>query len=121
MSQICTYIPINELLSDNYLFPAIQLLLAVFVFFCWLIGLTQSGNFARVTRGDATMAVFYGFYAVLSGLFIAICLQVEVAKNHRVLWVLTDAILIAYVCIFNTWFRNKLLGWIEHLKQIETR
>ena len=121
MSQICAYIPINELLSDSYLFPAMQILLFVFVLSCWLLGLRQSGNFARVNRSDKSMAVFYGFYAVVSGLFIAICLQVEVAKDHRVILAITDAVLIAYVCIFNPWFRNKLLGWIEHLKQVETR
>jgi hypothetical protein len=121
MTQTCTHIPINELLSDGYLFPSIQILLISFAILCWLIGLFQSGNFARVTRSDTSMAVFYGTYAALSGVFIAICLQVEIAKNHRVIWVLTDTVLIAYVCIFNPWFRNKLLGWIEHLKQIETR
>lgn len=121
MSHIFTYLPICELLSDTYLFPAMQILLAVFALFCLLISLIQSGSFARVIRAESSMGLFYGFYAVVSGVAVAICLQVEIARDYRVIWSVTDAIFIAYVCIFNPWFRNKLLGWAEHLKQIETR
>jgi hypothetical protein len=117
----CACIPISELLSDKYLFPVIQILLTVFAIVCWVYGQCQSGNFAKIDRSDITMATFYGIYAALSGLFVAICSQVEIAENYRVIWILTDVTLIAYICIFNPWFRNKLLGLIEYLKKIETR
>ena len=117
----CNSIHINELLSDDYLFPAIQIALILFAIFCCIFSLCHSGNFAKIGRGDASMAVFYGIYAAHSGLFISITLQVEMAKNYRVIWILLDVILIAYVCIFNSWFRNKLLGLIKYLKSIETR
>lgn len=63
MSHIFTYLPICELLSDTYLFPAMQILLAVFALFCLLISLIQSGSFARVIRDESSMGLFYGFYA----------------------------------------------------------
>jgi len=115
------------LLSDAVLFPALQGALMMFVLFAVLRNWFQVRNAGSgsvtlvVTRGDASMKLFYGTYAAISGLLIAICLSVDVAKNHRVLWAVVDILLIAYVCLFNPWFRNLLFGWAERLTKIEKR
>jgi hypothetical protein len=125
MSYSCT--TLSELLSDAVLFSALQVALVMFVLFAALRNWFQARKAGRgsvtltVTRGDASMARFYGTYAAISGLLIAICLSVDVAKNHRVLWVVIDTVLVAYVCLFNPWFRNLLLGWAERLSKIEKR
>lgn len=67
------------------------------------------------------MGRFYGMYAAASGLLIAISLSVDVAKNYRVVWTLFDTVLLAYVCLYNSWFRNLLLQWAERLTQGEKR
>lgn len=125
MSYIFT--PINELLSDAYLFPALQIALIAFVFFAMLMSLIgamkagKGGVTLSVTRGKASMGRFFGFYAAISGLLVAICLSSDYTKDYRVIWSVLDTVLVAYVCLFNIWFRNKLLGWVDHLTKIETR
>lgn len=118
---------LGEGLSDEFLFPLMQVALIVFVLFAvlrnWLIS-TRAGRGGAslvVTRGEASMSRFYATYAAASGLLIAIDLTVDVASTHRVLWVVLDTALVAYVCLLNPWFRNILLGWSERLKKIERR
>lgn len=116
-----------ELLSDAYLFPAIQIALLSFFFFSLLMSFMQSIKAGRggvsltVTRGNESMGRFFAFYAAISGLLVAICLSTDYAKDHRVFWSVLDVLLVAYVCLYNIWFRNKLLGWVDHLTKIETR
>jgi hypothetical protein len=74
-----------------------------------------------VTRGPKAMALFYGAYVALTGLFVSLSLQVDLAKNHRVFFVLIDSILVAYVCLWNQWFRNKLIEWTNRLASLESR
>ena len=116
-----------ELMSDVYLFPAIQIALVSFFFFALLMSFIQSikagkGGFSlTVTRGNESMGYFFGFYAAMNGLLVAICLSTDYAKDYRVFWSVFDTLLVAYTCLYNIWFRNKLLGWVEHLTKIETR
>ena len=117
---------ICELLSDAYLFPAIQIVLVIFFFFSLLMNFMKSisagrGGFSvTVTRGKESMGRFFGFYAAINGLLIAICLSTDYAKDHRVFWSVLDTMLVAYTCLYNIWFRNKLLSWVDHLTKIET-
>lgn len=67
------------------------------------------------------MAVFYGFYVSLSGVVVALCLGVDAAKNHRLLFVVFDLVLVAYLCLVSNWFRNKLMGWSVALTMLENR
>ncbi|OGP63354.1 MAG: hypothetical protein A2170_02730 [Deltaproteobacteria bacterium RBG_13_53_10] len=117
----------SYLLSDTILFPALQVALVMLVLFAALRNWLQARKAGRggvtlaVTRGDVSMGRFYGMYAATSGLLVAICLSVDAAKNHRVLWVAIDTTLVAYVCLLNPWFRNLLLGWSARLSKIEKR
>ena len=123
----CLYTQIIKFLSDAYLFPALQIALVSFFIFSLLmsfIGAMRAGKGGvslTVTRGNESMGRFFGFYAAISGLLVAICLSSDFAKDHRVFWSILDAALVAYVCLYNIWFRNKLLGWVAHLTKIETR
>lgn len=116
-----------KLFSDTYLFPALQIALVSFFIFSLLMSLIQSikagkgGVSLTVTRGNESMGRFFGFYAAISGLLIAICLSTDYAKEHRVFWSVVDTLLVAYICLYNIWFRNKLLGWVAHLTKVEKR
>jgi hypothetical protein len=118
---------LEGLVSDEVLFPALQAGLASFVVYAWLRNWIQTrkagrgGTTLSVTRGDASMARFYATYAAVSGLLIAISLSVDVARDQRVFWAIFDTVLVAYVCLFNPWFRNNLLGWADRLTKIEKR
>ena len=123
MSSLFTLI-INSL-SDTYLFPILQSALGIFYIFSLRMGIIEArkasngGASMRVIRGNESMGRFFGFYTAISGLFVALCLYSDFAKDHRVFWSILDTTLIAYVCLFNIWFRNKLLNWVEYLTKID--
>jgi hypothetical protein len=74
-----------------------------------------------ITRSAASMNVYYGAYAAISGVLVALCLTADAAKNHRVFWVLADVFVSSYLCLFNTCFRLHLQDLAEFLTRVETR
>ena len=122
---MCTFVgAISFWLSDAVLFPASQILLVLFALFSAVRSrqIIHGGGFsAQVNRGPQSMAVFYGFYVSLSGVVVALCLGVDAAKNHRLLFVVFDLVLVAYLCLGSNWFRNKLMGWSAALTKLEKR
>lgn len=112
--------------SDDVLFPLLQIFLALFILFAifqsWLGRLRVGREPAIiVARGEPSMSRFYGSYVALNGLFVAICLSVDIAQGYRIFWVTIDTILVAYLCLSNDWFRNLLIDWTNRLTQIEQR
>jgi len=118
---------VSNLTSDAILFVALQVGLVLFAvssaFLSWWVygRRKNSGVSLKVKRGPQSMGYFYGTYLALTSIFVALSLHVELASSHRVFFVLLDTILIAYVCLFNPWFRNKLLGWINRVSELERR
>jgi hypothetical protein len=115
---------ISPWISDDVLFPALQLALVALVIFSAVrsrLMISGGGFRASVTRGPASMAIFYGAYTALSGVMIALCLGVDMAADHRIFFVVVDLLLIAYLCLGSNWFRNKLVGWANSLTQVENR
>ena len=115
---------ISHWASDAVLFPALQLVLVLLVIYSvvrsrWMI--SGGGFSAKVTRSPTSMAIFYGAYAALSGVATALCLRVDMAANYRVLFVVLELVLIAYLCLGSNWFRNKLIGWANSLTELEKR
>ncbi|MCZ8081332.1 MAG: hypothetical protein ACK5X3_10570 [Pseudomonadota bacterium] len=114
-----------ELLSDKVLFPALQLGLMVLVVAAALIERRATPldrqTHLRVTRAETSMKLYYGAYLALSGLLVALCLQVELARNHRVFWVLLDVALVSYLCIWNAWFRHLLQNLLAKARTVEVR
>ena len=114
-----------SLLSDDVMFWLIQgiiftlFVISIFGHTCEKILKKKKESSLSVVRGDQSMRIFYGSYAGLNGLLVAICLSVEPAKGYRALWVMLDTVIPAYICLFNPWSRNKILGWVHYLKKLE--
>jgi uncharacterized membrane protein len=115
------------MLSDAVLFPLLQAVLVLFTFFAIIrdwIAVRKAGRGGAamlVTRGKTSMGYFYGAYTAISGLLVGICLFVDAAKGHRVLWLALDISAVAYVCLFNVWFRNHLVRFVDYLTKLEKR
>lgn len=118
---------LTTLASDAYLFLALQVSIAAFALFAAIRSAilkrrAGSGSLSMViTRSENSMAVFYGAYGAATGLLVALSLSVDFASHHRVFWVLFDTVLVAYVCLFNAWFRNWLIGKTSALSKLEKR
>ncbi len=116
-----------EFFSDDYLFPLLQSALVLLLLVALLMEFLAQARAGfgdatlTVTRGEKSMAIFYGLYAATSGLLVALCLSVEWAKDHRVFWGLLDTFITSYLCLMNPWLRNKLLAFSGWLTRVEAR
>ena len=81
---------LTQFASDQVLFPIAQLGLVIFVAYCFaqnrvLESRARKGGFnGSVTRGNESMATFYGMYAALTGIFVSLSLGSGYAEHHRV-------------------------------------
>jgi hypothetical protein len=111
-----------KIASDSVLFWVLQFSI-IFLFLVALIKnivrKSRGRNSVEPIRGPKSMATFYGSYAALNGLLVGLCLSVEIASNYRVFWVIVDTIIPIYVCLFNPWSRNKLIGFANRLRKLE--
>jgi hypothetical protein len=125
MESIINYM--QTIASDNSMFFLLQgSLFLAFFYVLTREGIAKScagkgGVTATVERGSNSMAKFYGAYLALNGLLVAICLSVEIAKNYRIMWVVIDTAIPAYICLLNPWSRNALLTLSIKLTKIEAR
>ena len=112
-----------DFFSDAVLFWVLQAGLVLFALFVAVVARLpgRGGPTVQIKRGETSMGYFYATYVAISGLLVAICLSVDVAKDHRVFWVLLDTIAVAYICVFNMWFRNRLVGYAIYLSEREHR
>jgi len=110
---------LKTLTTDTVLFFLLQGGVLLFALFAvvknWFRSREVTGGLSmKLGRGKESMGLFYGTYAAINGLLVAVSLSIP--TNHRVFWVIVDTFLSAYVCLFNHWFRNILVGWAERLK-----
>jgi hypothetical protein len=122
-----------EILSDAVLFWVLQAGLVLFALFAalrnWIAARKagRGGANMQIKRGETSMRYFYGACAAINGLLVALCLSVDAAvvRNHRILLAVVDTAAIAYVCLFNGWFRNYFLGFafrfVDYLSKLEER
>lgn len=109
------------LLTDQILFPAIQLLLIVAAFVAFIGRFFQRRSQrntrinATVTRGPESMAKFYGAYGVLTGIFVTLCAIVDAAEGYRTILILLDVTLVAYLCLWNGWSRTRIIKFTNML------
>lgn len=102
--------------SDSILFAVLQLCLIALFAYAVFRHFNRSGT-TVAERGTETMRWFYGAYGAATAILVALDVSVEVAKNHKVFFVLLDVALVAYICLVNPWFRNLLIGWISRSKK----
>jgi len=77
----------------------------------------------EVKRGEKGRALLYGFYGAISIVLLNIPLRVEIvaARDYRVMWVLFNLSIAAYLCLFNSWFRNKIIEWVGKFENLIER
>lgn len=110
--------------SDKYLSPIVQGTYVLFVLYAFYRDIKptivrKNSTSGSVKRGANSMAKFYTTYVALAFLIVLITLNVKSAENHKLLFVIINIVSLAYLCFWNKWFRNKLLGLIMKSSEIE--
>lgn len=108
---------------DTYLYPTVQVIFVLFAVYALYRDLKvryiKTGIVASVKRGPESMAKLHAIYVALAFLIVLVTLNVESLKNHKLFFVLLNVGLLAYLCFWNAWSRNKLLGLIMKASDIE--
>lgn len=71
-----------------------------------------------VKRGEKSWFILLSFWA-LSIIIIEIILSSEVAASHKVILGLVNVAILAYLNLFSSYFRNKIIGWWIKLQKLE--
>lgn len=114
--------PLDKLFSDDILLPALEVSLVLFALFAAIKAHCRKCEWERAgvsvkKRGEASMGKLLGWYRYGTAVLVAIPLAV--GGQHRVLLVLLNVAVAAYLCLVNVWVRNGLLGLIERASKLE--
>ncbi len=101
------------LVRDDVILTVVQLALAILLFTAmvptWKAKRSRS-IVSPVTRGDRSMNFLYVFYGVTTVVYTLIVQIADVAVGYKAAIVAADYLALTYLCFFNGWFRNKLIG-----------
>jgi hypothetical protein len=87
----------------------------------------ETGNYSlkggnvefRLKRGEASWAYFPLAYSILLTISIGIISVLEICYIYKILFIIVDSIALFYLCFFNAWFRNKIVGLFSRSKEME--
>jgi hypothetical protein len=99
-------------LDDDIMFALLQLAGIVLLLVAMLIDLHTRGSGIVVRRGKRAwdyLSLAYGFALLI---ILEIVSLTEAFPHHKTSIALLDIAAVTYLVFFNSWFRNKLLGFL---------
>jgi len=82
--------------------------------------LRRSGAHATVKRGEKSLSSLLSFFG-MSIIIISIVNSSEIIINYKVVISIANVAVITYLNFFNSYFRNKIIGWIMMIQQFEEK
>lgn len=79
----------------------------------------KKGSFPSVPRDHESMSKLHSSYVALAFLVVLLTSNVKFSENHRFIFVVLNVSLLAYLCFYSSWFRNKLFLWIYKSSKLE--
>jgi len=74
-----------------------------------------------VKRGDESWSYFLFAYGVASVIITQVISSTSAFRNHKTIFVLSNLSALLYLCFFNGWFRNRILGLILKARTLEEK
>ena len=113
------------ILNDQFIFPAFQVGFLLFTIVAWMkdcdLFSTKGSASLSITRGEKSWNYFHLAYALLAVVFVEAINTTEALKGYKTIVTIVDLALLLYLCFFNAWCRNKILGVINASQQMEER
>ena len=91
---------------------SLQLGLLIIVLYGILGSSRMKQDLPSVNRGEKSWNYFYLVYGVLSVIAIPVISLSEFGKGYKVSIALIDLGTLLYLALFNSWFRNKIIGFV---------
>jgi len=109
-----------DIVGDKYTFPFFEILFLLFVVYVvmkdWKFRRSSGGT---VKRGKESWSYFYLTYGIASVIMMQIISVSDSLKNYKVVISVVNLGLLLYMCFFNGWFRNKIVGIISKSKEMK--
>jgi hypothetical protein len=100
------------MISDMFMILLLHLGLLVIVLYSIFGSYRMKNDLGRVKRGEKSWNYFYLAYGVLSVIVIQVIGLSEFGKGYKVFMALVDVGTLLYLGFFNSWFRNKIIGFV---------
>ena len=113
--MFCSYL--TYLVSDCVLFPIFQLIYISIFLFALITDFRNRNSGTAVTRGEVSWQYLYLFYGFTSVVLLQLINTTEAFKGYKTLITLVNLLVLFYLCFYNSWFRNKIVGLISKSKQ----
>lgn len=103
---------IKYLIGDSVIFIALQIgLIVLFLYAIWGDQKRKKRNI-KIKRGEKSWDHFYMAYGFLSVVVTQIISISEFGKGYKIIFTVVDLLVLLYLSFFNSWFRNKIMGFI---------
>jgi len=113
--MFCSYL--SYLLSDCVLFPIFQLFFISVFLFALITDFSNRNSGVAVTRSEISWQYLSLFYGLASVVLLQLINTTEAFKGYKTLITLVNLSVLFYLCFYNSWFRNKIVGLITKSKQ----
>ena len=107
--------------QDFYVFWFLQIcLLLVLVYSVTIPSLKSnknSGLTITLTRGpESQLYLYYSASFFVGAVIVTIFSITDVGKGYKIFIFLLDIFVVLYLSLWNSWFRNKIIGWVNEFK-----
>lgn len=73
----------------------------------------------KVKRGEQSQVYFLSAFTILQTTGIAIVSVIDFPTIYKIITLVVLVFSLTHVCFFNTWFRNKIIGFFNKVSQKE--
>ena len=110
---------VSYIFGDSFVFIFLHIALILILAYSIFGEKRMKQDPASVKRGDKSWNHFYLAYGILSIVITQIISISECGKGYKVLITVIDLSILMYLSFFNSWFRNKTIGFIVASKMKE--
>jgi hypothetical protein len=107
---------ITFILSDKIIFPAFEISFFLLFFYAFLrekgFFINKSRSKLSVTRGKESWNNFYLTFGIASIILIQVINSANSLRNYKTIISIINLIILVYLTFFNSWVRNKIIGFI---------
>lgn len=110
-----------SIFDDKYFFWVFQLGLIFLTLYAYFNERFNNNSGRNVKRGGQGQYTLYLIFGTLSVIIIQIVSSSKEAENYRTILTLMDSSITVYLCFFNSWSRNKIVGiYNKFTNKVET-
>lgn len=102
--------------KDNLIFPIFECIFLLLIIFAVYKEFSRKRSGLALKRGSESWQNLAFTYGVLSIILIELINSVDFVNDYKTILILLNLSALLYLCFYNDWFRNKVVGIIQKSK-----